>query len=160
MADNGQNAFQQAIQRRIERIQNLEPVMKKISIDMKKQIQLRFRKEESSNGTKWGRLKESTLKNRPHGGDKPLNDTGNLKNSINSRFGKKFAIAGTNVKYARVMQFGARKGTLGTTLTRHGKTRFSPWGDIPARPFIGFSNKQQIKYKKMIFKFINEGVQN
>ena len=40
---------------------------------------------------------------------------------------------GTNRKQAAVMQFGAQKGAFG--LSDNGSS--IPWGDIPARPFIG-----------------------
>ncbi|WP_425072579.1 phage virion morphogenesis protein [Sagittula sp. S175] len=40
---------------------------------------------------------------------------------------------GSNMIYAAVMQFGAKKGEFGTMA--NGAS--IPWGDIPARPFLG-----------------------
>lgn len=42
---------------------------------------------------------------------------------------------GSPMEYAGVQQFGARRGQFGST--RRGAP--IPWGDIPARPFIGLS---------------------
>ena len=37
---------------------------------------------------------------------------------------------GSTVEYSAVQQFGAKKGSLGPN---------APWGNIPARPFLGIS---------------------
>lgn len=48
---------------------------------------------------------------------------------------------GSNMIYAAVMQFGAQAGEFGATIGRdkNGREFFvsTPWGNIPARPFIG-----------------------
>lgn len=44
-------------------------------------------------------------------------------------------VMGTPVRYAATHQFGARRGQFGRT--RRGTP--IPWGDIPARPFLGLS---------------------
>lgn len=46
---------------------------------------------------------------------------------------------GTPMVYAATQQFGARKGQFGRS--RHGAP--IPWGDIPARPFLGLSPADQ-----------------
>ena len=47
---------------------------------------------------------------------------------------------GTNLVYATTHQFGALKGQFGFAAfdTRAGAFEI-PWGDIPARPFLGIS---------------------
>ena len=44
-------------------------------------------------------------------------------------------MAGSNLVYAPTHQFGAEKGDFGST----SKKRPIPFGDIPARPFLGIS---------------------
>lgn len=62
----------------------------------------------------------------------PLNRSGDMrKNSISHTYGTDFAEIGSNAIQSAVMQFGAPKGSLGAN---------SPWGNIPARPFIGLSD--------------------
>lgn len=62
-------------------------------------------------------------------GFQPLLDTGRLRASVKSAFGRDFAelSAGTNVKYAAIHQFGGRAG-------RGGKVT------IPARPYLPIRN--------------------
>ena len=65
----------------------------------------------------------------------PLNRSGDMrKNSISHDYGSDFAEVGSNAIQSAVMQFGAAKGSLGAN---------SPWGNIPARPFIGLSDSDQ-----------------
>lgn len=46
---------------------------------------------------------------------------------------------GSSLEYSGVQQFGAKKGDFGRT-KRGGSI---PWGDIPARPFLGFSDEDK-----------------
>ncbi|MFN4191823.1 MAG: phage virion morphogenesis protein [Tabrizicola sp.] len=47
---------------------------------------------------------------------------------------------GSPLIYAATQQFGARQGAFGRT-SRNGPI---PWGDIPARPFLGLSTEDQV----------------
>lgn len=146
--------FSLNISRLRRQIKESRPTMKKIAVDMKTNTDIRFRETKDETGKSWKRLSYTTIKRRIKGNSindgitKPLNDTGILKNSINYRFGSKFAVVGTNLKYAAVHQFGARKGQFG----QDAKGNPLPFGDIPARKYLGFSNSQKKKYTKMILK--------
>lgn len=59
-----------------------------------------------------------------------------LSTTINYRVVGNSIEVGSPAKYAAVQQFGAKKHSLG------GK---APWGDIPARPFLGLSDQDQDK---------------
>ena len=48
---------------------------------------------------------------------------------------------GSSLEYAAVQQFGARRGEFGRT--RRGAP--IPWGDIPARPFLGVSRVDRVE---------------
>ena len=50
-----------------------------------------------------------------------------------------YVIAGTNKVYAATHQFGAERGEFGAD--RRGRP--IPWGDIPARPFLGVGDEQR-----------------
>lgn len=54
--------------------------------------------------------------------------TKRLRNEITYKVGTNSVTVGTNLIYAAVQQFGQKKGASG---------KGAPWGDIPARPFLG-----------------------
>lgn len=132
------------------------PTMRKIATHMKTTTDLRFRETKDEEENRWKPLKYTTIRGRikkassdggiSDGLAKPLNDTGRLKNSIHLKYGSKFAAVGTNTIYAKTHQFGARKGSFGTD----SRGRPIPWGDIPARKYLGFSRTQKRKYAKMV----------
>ena len=100
------------------------------------EIDLLFRDERDPYGNDWEPLSEVTIKKRRKGprsgNDKILNDTGRLKNSITHNVLGNSVEVGTNVVYAAIHQFGAAKHSLGQS---------SPWGDVPARPFLPTSER-------------------
>lgn len=80
---------------------------------------------------------------------KTLHDTGALMRSITEEPGSDHVRVGSNMIYAAVHQEGAAQGQFGA---RMGMTKPSekrpksqryffhlPWGDIPARPYLGIS---------------------
>lgn len=60
--------------------------------------------------------------------------------SLHTRFGPDFLEFGSSAVQSTVMQFGASRGDFGTMA--NGSP--IPWGDIPARPFIGLSHDDEI----------------
>lgn len=92
-------------------------------------------------------------------GGKTLLLSGHLRTSIVARPAQDHVLVGTNVPYAAVHQGGAKQGAFGT---RTGWTRPSakrptsqffmmhmPWGDIPARPFIGVSEGERADIEEL-----------
>ncbi|QGM80668.1 phage virion morphogenesis protein [Otariodibacter oris] len=76
----------------------------------------------------------------------PLNDTGNLKNSIQQSYDDDSAVVGTNEPYARIHQFG------GVIKPKKGKYLVFRIGDkwvmtdkvvIPARPFLMLTSQDE-----------------
>ncbi|MHB8921670.1 MAG: phage virion morphogenesis protein [Halothiobacillus sp.] len=49
-------------------------------------------------------------------------------------------------------QFGAAEGAFGETTTGHP----IPWGDIPARPFIGLSDKDEAEILNIITSYMGD----
>ena len=129
---------------------DFKKLMGEIAADMEKQVQLRFRNTKGTDDKKWKPLSKVTISRRRKGSSKPLNDTGKTKGSFASKYTKKYAVVGSNYKIVPTHQFGAKKGQYKKIRTKNGKTRNVPWGDIPARPMIGFSNRQAKSYLKKI----------
>ncbi len=147
------------IQRRLEKLKNMHDstfLTGKIAHDMKKEVALNFRKEQSPDGVSWARLKGSTIIGRytslrfankkgkgkakivskstggRTGRAKILQDTGTLRNSISISNNREKAIIGTNLIYSRTHQFGL------------------PKKNVPARPYMGLSQKQKERYREWI----------
>lgn len=160
MADNmieitiDDRAVRAALDRLQRRLSDLSPVMRAIATELEARVEARFETATDPAGRPWAPLKPSTLAaylargkgNRRKDGSltkkgaarlasrKPLYDTGDLLEAINSDAGLDYALIGVNgsVEYATTHQFGAKKGQFGKT--RRGAP--IPWGDIPARPFM------------------------
>lgn len=159
-----------------EKIKNLQPVMKEIAEDMKKETALNFRNTTSPEGKKWEALADSTIRQRRKNSQKPLNDTGVLKNSISAKSDETKAIVGTSVPYARIHQFGGwieKKASTKTMYWKHNKStgslRMSKKDKsnfasehkvkshkfyIPARPYLGITDTMMDKYRGKILKYI------
>ncbi|UWS78508.1 phage virion morphogenesis protein [Phaeobacter sp. G2] len=69
----------------------------------------------------------------------PLNVTGDMRNHLHYEADKDSVEYGSNAIQSAVMQFGAAKGAFGTA--SNGSS--IPWGNIPARPFIGISEEDE-----------------
>jgi phage gpG-like protein len=57
----------------------------------------------------------------------------------------------TNVEYAAVQQFGAKQGAFGRDKRNHPL----PWGDIPARPFLGFSDADKAGILAILSEYLD-----
>lgn len=113
-------------------------------------IKRNFDSETAPDGTAWAKLRPVTIKRREKAGQTPiviLNASGRLKNSIISQPGPDGVEIGSPVIYANVMQSGAAQGKFGERkgVNKLGRNyRFDlPWGDIPARPYLGLSAEDE-----------------
>ena len=137
---------------------DLTPAMKSIAGILEAAAQETFREQEAPDGTPWADLSKHTKRRREKAGKWPgqiLRVSGDLARSITSAHTATEAAAGTNLVYAPVHQFGAKKGAFGSspsagyrdrstdTVVRYSLVtpRPLPWGDIPARPFLGVSGE-------------------
>jgi len=71
----------------------------------------------------------------------PLNQSGRMRKGIAYNSGPDWMELGSNAIQAAVMQFGAAKGSFGNG---------SPWGNIPARAFLGVSEEDRTKIHETI----------
>jgi len=81
-----------------------------------------------------------------HGGQSLLVGAGHLLGSIANVSRGSEAIVGSNLVYAATHQFGASRGAFGTA-ARGGPI---PWGDIPARPYLGISDEDRSDIMELI----------
>ena len=143
------------IDKRVLQARNTKQLMNNVAVDMKNKARYRFIQEKDPGGKRWARNSEVTIKRKKSA--KPGSDTGTLRDSITHKSSLYSAIAGTSVDYAPTMQYGAKKGQysqFSSLKTKTGKVRYIPWGNIPARRFVGFSGNQKNTYKKWIKKHL------
>jgi phage virion morphogenesis protein len=80
----------------------------------------------------------------------PLNQSGMMRGGIFAESGPDQVQVGSNAIQSAVMQFGAAKGSLGAR---------SPWGNIPARPFLGISDSDRSAIGEIVAEWIDGAVQ-
>lgn len=114
---------------------NLTPLHRAWSQDILYWTRESFRQEKAPDGTPWKKSKRAGSTGR----GKTLQKTRVLYNSLSAAYDGRSAMAGTSDIRAGTHQFGAPKGSFGLT-SRGGPI---PWGDIPARPFLGMSDGLQ-----------------
>lgn len=119
------------------RLGDLGPVLEAVGQIIQSGTQQRFVDQQGPDGQAWAPLSAVTLDRRRKAGRgaQILRDTGRLMNSISYRVSGESVSVFTNVIYAGTQQFGAKKGAYGRT--RRGAP--IPWGNVPARPFLGYS---------------------
>lgn len=123
-----------------ERLTDMTPLMQDIGEVLLYGAEERFKAGVDPDGQPWAAKSPVTIENYRRRGDtvsfRPLiGPTKVLSSTISVRTGADFVDIGSNAVQAAVMQFGAAKGAFGANKAG----RPIPWGDIPARPFLGFS---------------------
>lgn len=113
-------------------------------------IKRNFDSETAPDGTAWAKLRPVTIKRREKAGQVPiaiLSASRSLRNAIAAQPGPDGVRIGTPMEYAAVMQSGAAQGKFGERkgVNKLGRNyRFDlPWGDIPARPYLGLSAEDE-----------------
>ena len=131
--------LQKKLQDKTDQIQNLQPFWENVGMYVQKQtIKERFDKEQSPEGTKWKPLAPATIKHRLRrnktGNIRILADTGELRRSVRYMALSNGVMIGSNLKYARVHQFGGRH--------------------IPKRPYLGVTLAEQKYITQMLSMYI------
>lgn len=131
-------------------------------------------------GEKWHPLSPATLARRAKSGHTGsiLQVSGQLAASIQTEHGPHHAAVGTSKVYGPTHQFGAKKGSFGTgkrgsrgdgrrnprNYTARGGATVGgwlfgraqggsmtiPWGDIPARPFLGIGKPEEAEIEESV----------
>lgn len=133
----------------VNRLTDTGPFLDAVGLHLVEQAGENFRGQHDPDGTPWAPLRPSTIKAREKAGQVPLtilrrnSKTGSsLAGSINHELtGNDGVRIGSPVIYAAIHQFGAAQGQFGASMGKDklGRDHFHhlPWGDIPARPFLG-----------------------
>ncbi len=110
----------------------------------------RFDSQKDPDGRPWAPLKPSTLARKRRNRDKRLTERGHLRGQLNygAGAGPDFVEVGSSLIYAATHQFGAGKGRFGS----NSRGQPIPWGDIPARPFLGVSDDD----RETILEIVND----
>lgn len=121
------------------RLENLDKsgLLEAIGAELESQTRRRIQEEKKSpDGEDWAEWSATHAATR-HGGQSLLQGEGNLLDSIQFVVTGDQVEVGSNMVYAGVMQYGAKQGEFGRS-SRNGPI---PWGDIPAREYLGISDE-------------------
>ncbi|MEL7098282.1 MAG: phage virion morphogenesis protein [Pseudomonadota bacterium] len=143
-----QDEITPALKELAAKLDDMSPIMLAIGQNLEHSTEERYQRGEAPDGSAWAPKSQTTLDAyrrrgqradpRPLFGTSPSNAS--LRTSIFATSGPDFVELGTNAIQAAVMQFGAGKGAFGAT----SKGSPVPWGDIPARPFLGLSDADEV----------------
>ncbi|GKT18668.1 phage virion morphogenesis protein [Acidovorax sp. SUPP2522] len=162
----------------LERGQDMRPLLLEIGEDLTESTKQRFSSATGPDGTAWApnsaltlaryssmfaRKKDGDLTKRSAqklAGKKPLTgETRALATTINYQVRDVGAVGiGSPMVYAATQQHGAKSGEFGFGLytTRVGSFPI-PWGDIPARPFLGASDSDKANIVSLVQSYLMEG---
>lgn len=137
-----------ALQLLHQRMNDLTPVLQDIGEYLITSTKARFVTGVGPDGDEWDGNSDVTLARKR--GTKPLiGETHRLSNEFSYFIGNNELVFGSSIEYAAVQQFGAEKGEFG---------RGVPWGDIPARPFIGISDDDKDKILDILNDYLSGAV--
>ena len=130
--------IQQALRCLRDAADDLAPALQDIGEYLASATRQRFAEGKDPKGAPWAPLSARTIAGKGHA--KPLiGETGLLRKIRYQLEGPDTVAVGTGAEYGATHQFGAKKGRFGKTR----KGRPIPWGDIPARPFLGVSDEDR-----------------
>lgn len=130
------------------------PVLLEIGEKLLESTKARFEAQTAPDGSRWAPNAPVTLARKK--GNRPLiGETGTLMDQINYQLINESTLElGSPTIYAATQQFGARQGQFGRTR----RNAPIPWGDIPARPFIGISESDGETILNLVTKYLQESI--
>lgn len=151
------------LQRASDALANTQPLMQQLGEYLVDSTKQRFPTGRAPDGSVWAPKSQTTLDRYRRNGDKadgrPLfGPSSALSNNISAQAGPDVVEWGSDRTYAAVQQFGAAKGAFGpySGTDKNGR-RFSgsaPWGNIPARPFLGLSPEDEANVLDIITDYV------
>ena len=147
--------LQQGLQALIETGLDLTPVMADIGEALLNSTRQRFSDQVSPEGEAWSPLSNVTKAQKKKNKDKILTEEGRLRRLLSVRAGKDHVEVGSTRIYAGTHQFGAERRAYGTN--KRGAP--IPWGNIPARPFLGVSHNDKKTILEIIQKHLTKSIQ-
>lgn len=143
-----------ALNRLLAKGRDMRPLMKDIGEHLLNTTRRRFEGggQGAPDGTPWAPLSEVTKKRKTRNVGKILTLEGHLRGNLTYQAGRDSVEVGSPSIYAGTHQFGAAKGAFGTT----SRGAPIPWGDIPARPFLGLSDEDESEIRVLVNKYLGE----
>jgi len=146
----GLDAIEAGLGRLLAAANDLRPAMDEIGSQILQRTQRRFEEQKRPDGEDWKELSKKTTVRR-RGAEGPiLRITGRLYGSLEYKAQPDAVEIGSNWPYARIHQLGAAQGSSGRT-RRNGPI---PWGDIPARPYLGLSDDDAADVHDIIIHYL------
>lgn len=142
-------AVLQALERLSKLAENPRPALLAIGEELVKSTKQRFANSTAPDGKTWQANSPVTLKRKK--GTKPLiGETGSLASQIHYAVTGDTLVVGSTMEYAAVQQFGAAQGRFG----QNKRKAPIPWGNIPARPFLGISTEDEAMISDVIGDYL------
>lgn len=110
----------------------------------------RFVKKIAPDGSPWAPLSPVTLARKK--GPRILRESGLLQDTLRHQVSDNELAFGTDRVYGAVHQFGQKRGASGTN--KRGAP--IPWGDIPARPYLGLSSEDESEILAIVGDYLSE----
>ena len=148
-------------------LSDIAPLMQDIGEYMVKSTNDHFASGSDPDGKPWAPRTQTTLdayaarKDKP--GPRPLiGPTKSLSGTISYEAGADDVSWGSNMIYAAVQQFGAEAGAFGARMgvNKKGRRFFMPipWGNIPARRFLGVGKEDQAALIEIVEEYLEGAV--
>ena len=149
---------QSALAQTIAAIENPRPMLLKIGEELAESTMQRFPQGAGPDGVPWAKKSAVTIARHPRGGTRPLiGESRMLSTSISFAVEGNAVVVGSNAVQAGVQQFGAPAGSLWRGKDRRGRNAMAPWGDIPARPFLGVSPADEQTILEVVAEYLKFG---
>jgi len=139
---------QAALSKLLAATADLTPAFQSIGEALVYSTKQRFVNSEDPDGNAWAENSNLTL-SRKRGTAPLIGESKALSTAIHYDAGSDTLVVGSNQEYAAVQQFGAKQHEFG-----EGKHK-APWGDIPARPFLGINAAE----KDAVVRIIEDHIQ-
>ena len=148
-----------ALDRLAGKLDDMSPAMADVGEYLLESTEERFDRGVAPDGSAWAPKSQTTIDAYTRRGQavdrRPLWGPGEgvrLARSFHYASGPSFVEIGTNAIQSAVMNFEAKKGAFGQT--KRGSS--IPWGDIPARPFLGLSETDQENIVELVEEWLEE----
>jgi len=138
----GQKQISQALNRLLKQGSDLKPALTVIGEHLLESTQERMKQEQAPDGTTWDPLSINTILNKDLTGqsDSILRGYGTLADTLNYQIGANQMMLGTPLEYGASHQFGRDEA------------------NIPARPFLGFSENDESEILDILRDHLIDGV--
>ena len=135
-----------------QRAADLSPALKAIGEHLDLAARDRWDRQEAPDGSPWARLSDVTIQRKQQRKRQAdiLVDSTELRDRLRYQLAGQTLEFGSDREYAAVHQFGADRGAFG----RNKKGRPIPWGDIPARPFLGITDDDREYIRDVISGYL------